>query len=75
MVHNITVRCEAAGDPQAKVTWMKKIGELPPGRSKVSVDGTLKIWNPVKEDSGIYIREASSNEVLKTSVPMKLIVK
>ena len=75
MVHNITVRCEATGDPQPKVTWAKEIGELPAGRSEVSVDGTLKIWNPEKEDSGIYICEASSNEVLKTSASMKLIVK
>ena len=75
IVHNITVRCEATGDPQPKVTWMKEIGELPAGRSKVSVDGTLKIWNPEKEDSGIYICEASSNEGLKTSASMKLIVK
>ncbi|XP_078374920.1 roundabout homolog 3-like [Oculina patagonica] len=38
---NITVPCQATGDPKPTVTWMKENGELPSGRSKVGVDGTL----------------------------------
>jgi len=56
---NVTVLCQATGDPQPKVTWMKENGELPVGRSKVNVDGTLKIWNPKVKDSGKYTCIAS----------------
>ena len=74
-IENITVRCQAAGDPQPTVTWMKENGELPAGRSKVGVDGTLKILNPKFEDSGRYTCVASSNEVFKALSSMKLTVK
>lgn len=40
---NITVPCQATGDPQPTITWMKENGSLPIGRSKVSADGTLQI--------------------------------
>jgi len=72
---NITVRCQATGDPQRKVTWIKENGGLPSGRSKVSVDGTLKICNPRVEDSGKYTCIASSNEFFKSVSAMKLTVK
>jgi len=72
---NITVRCQAIGDPQPKVTWMKENGELPVRRSKVNVDGSLKIWNPKVEDSGKYTCIASSNEFFKSVSTMKLTVK
>lgn len=71
---NITVSCQATGDPQPIVTWMKENGELPFGRSKVSVDGTLQIWNTKEEDSGIYTCIASSAEVFKAFSVMKLTV-
>jgi len=74
-IQNVTVRCQATGDPQPKVTWMKENGDLPVGRSKASVDGTLEIWNPKVEDSGRYTCVASSNEVFKTFSAMKLTVK
>ena len=73
---NITVRCQASGDPQPTVTWMKENGELPAGRSKVSVDGSLKIWNAKLEDSGKYTCVASSNEIFNNALSsMKLSVK
>jgi len=75
-VQNITVRCQATGDPQPKVTWVKENGELPVGRSKASVDGTLKIWNPKVEDSGRYTCVASSNNIFAKAIStMKLTVK
>ena len=58
---NVTILCQATGDPQPKITWIKESGELPVGRSKVGVNGTLKIWNLKEEDSGKYTCVASSN--------------
>ena len=74
---NTTVPCQATGDPQPKVTWVKENGPLPFGRSKVSADGTLQIWNTTEEDSGTYTCRASSNEVItKQGISaMDLIVK
>ena len=48
-IQNVTVPCQA--DPEPQVTWMRRNGELPVGRTKVSVDGTLQIWNTKEEDS------------------------
>ena len=71
---NVTVRCQATGDPQPKVTWTKESGELPVRRSEAGVDGTLKIWNPVEEDSGIYTCVASLKEFFKAFSVMNLTV-
>ena len=73
-MQNITVSCQATGDPQPKVTWTKESGELPVRRSEAGVDGTLKIWNPIEEDSGIYTCVASSKELFKAFSAMKLTV-
>ena len=73
-MQNITVRCQATGDPQPKVTWTKESGELPVRRSEAGVDGTLKIWNSVGEDSGIYICVASSKDFFKAFSAMRLTV-
>ena len=70
--HNITVPCQAIGDPKPTLTWMKENGELPLGRSQVSVDGTLQIWNTKEEDSGIYTCIAASAVVFKAFSVMKL---
>ena len=72
---NITVPCQVTGDPNPTVAWMKENGELPAGRSKVSVDGTLQIWNLLEGDSGRYTCLASSAEVFKASSAMILAVK
>ena len=74
-IQNITVRCQATGDPQPRVMWMKENGALPSGRSKVRVDGTMEMWNLKKEDSGKYTCVAASNEYFKTFAAMKLTVK
>ncbi len=69
-IQNITVPCQATGDPKPTVAWMKENGELPSGRSIVSVDGTLQIWNIKEEDSGRYTCTASSAVVFKASSVM-----
>ena len=74
-VQNITVRCQATGDTLPKVTWMKENGDLPVGRSKVSVDGTMKIWNPKVEDSGKYTCTATHSGIFTKAVSTKLTVK
>jgi len=71
---NITVPCQATGDPPPTVTWTKQNVALPFGRSNVSVDGTLQMWNLKREDSGIYTCMASSAEVFKAFAAMKLTV-
>ena len=72
--HNITVPCRAIGDPKPTVTWMKENCGLPLGRSKVSVDGTLQIWNTKEEDSGRYTCMAASALLFKAFSVMKLTV-
>lgn len=72
---NLTVHCKATGDPQPRVTWIKTDGELPVTRSSTNSNGTLKLWNVKREDSGFYICEASSNAVFKSYSTMKLTVK
>ena len=69
---NVTILCQATGDPQPKITWIKESGELPVGRSKVGVDGTLKMWNLKEEDFGKYTCVASSNECSKALAVTKL---
>ena len=69
---NVTILCQATGDPQPKITWVKESGELPVGRSEVGVDGTLNIWNLKEEDSGKYTCVASSNEFFKAFAAIKL---
>ncbi|XP_022785485.1 roundabout homolog 1-like [Stylophora pistillata] len=72
---NISVPCRATGDPKPKVTWVREKSELPVGRSRVSVDGTLQIWNTKGEDSGIYTCTATSGGLFKKFSAMKLSIK
>lgn len=71
---NISVPCQGTGDPQPIITWVKDNSELPVGRSQVSANGTLQMWNVKDEDSGIYICSATSEGLFKTSSLMQLIV-
>ena len=71
-MQNITVRCEAAGDPKPTVLWRKINGTMPGRRSNAGANGTLKIWNPKLEDSGTYTCTASSNLFSSVSVAMAL---
>lgn len=71
---NVTVPCQATGDPQPIITWNKQNLVLPFGRSSVSADGTLQLWNLKEEDSGIYTCIVSSAQVFKAFATMKLTV-
>ena len=74
-VQNITVPCQAAGDPQPTIMWRKEGGKLPAGRSSASADGTLKIWNlREREDSGRYTCVASSNQFFMAFSVMDVII-
>lgn len=64
---NITVLCKATGVPKPRITWIKKNDDLPLGRSGVSADGTLRIWQARHEDSGTYDCVASSATVSSSS--------
>ena len=50
----LSISCQADGFPTPKVTWLKGNRQLPSGRSMVSDDGTLTIWDTKKGDSGTY---------------------
>ena len=65
---NISVSCQAAGDPKPKIMWVRENSQLPVGRSQVSPEGTLQIWNIKDEDSGIYICIAISAQLFKRSL-------
>ena len=65
---NISVSCQAAGDPKPKIMWVRENSQLPVGRSQVSPEGTLQIWNIKDEDSGIYICIAITAQLFKRSL-------
>ena len=72
--------CKASndlGDDSALtlLSFLRENSELPVGRSQVSADGTLQIWNIKDEDSGRYICTATSAQLLKTSSLMQLTVR
>ncbi|XP_068726887.1 uncharacterized protein [Montipora capricornis] len=51
---NVTIPCNATGQPQPRITWSKAFGRLPVGKTKVT-EGNLIIYNVSKKDRGIYI--------------------
>ena len=56
---NLTLNCNATGDPQPVVSWKKQGGQLPVRRSQL-INGTLVIRDIKNEDSGNYICVARS---------------
>ena len=56
---NVTIFCNASGQPQPKVTWLKAVGTLQKGRTIV-VKGALTIYKVTKNDGGTYICKAEN---------------
>ena len=55
---NVTIACNATGQPQPNITWSKSIGSLP-DRTVVK-NGALTIYNVKREDGGIYVCKAEN---------------
>ena len=56
---NVTIACNATGQPSPNITWSKSVGRLPESRSHVQ-GGTMKIFGVARKDSGIYICKADN---------------
>ena len=56
---NVTIFCNASGQPQPKVTWLKAVGTLQKGRTTV-VKGALTVYKVTKSDGGTYICKAKN---------------
>ena len=56
---NVTIFCNASGQPQPKVTWLKAVGTLQKRRTIV-VKGALTIYKVTKNDGGTYICKAEN---------------
>ena len=55
----MSLQCKAIGMPKPVVTWEKAFSNLPIGRTAV-IDGSLKISNIAKVDSGAYACSAKN---------------
>ena len=69
---NVTIFCNASGQPQPKVTWLKAVGILQKGRTTV-LKGTLTIYKVMKSDGGTYICKAK-NILGSVSVATQLMI-
>ena len=56
---NVSLQCKAIGMPKPVVTWERAFSNLPIGRTAV-IDGSLKISNIAKADSGAYACSAKN---------------
>ena len=56
---NVTIACNATGQPSPNITWSKSVGRLPESRSHVQ-GGTMKIFGVARKDGGIYICKAEN---------------
>ena len=56
---NITIACNATGQPIPSITFSRAVGSLPEHRTKV-INGTLTIYSVTTKDGGTYICKAEN---------------
>ncbi|RWS14759.1 roundabout 1-like protein, partial [Dinothrombium tinctorium] len=56
----IEFTCKANGDPNPTITWMKKDGKIPIGRTEIRDDKSLRIKRVTVADEGVYTCEAEN---------------
>ena len=56
---NVTIACNATGQPKPSVTWFKAFSSLPKGRTRLA-NKRLIIYNVEKKDRGTYICQADN---------------
>ena len=56
---NVTIACNATGQPQPSITWSKAFGSLPKEKAAVK-NGALTIYHITKNDGGIYMCKAEN---------------
>ena len=56
---NVTIACNATGQPQPSITWSKALGSLPKDKAAVK-NGALTIYDVAKNDGGIYMCKAEN---------------
>ena len=56
---NVTIACNATGQPQPSVTWLKALSGLPQDRTRLT-NKKLIIFNVKKKDRGTYICKADN---------------
>ena len=68
---NVTIACNATGQPQPSITWSKSVGSLPEDRTKIA-KGVMIIYKVTRKDAGIYICKA--NNILGSAPDTALLV-
>ena len=56
---NISIACNATGQPQPRVTWSNAVGNFPENRTTVT-NGVLNIYQLRRKDGGVYICKAKN---------------
>ena len=69
---NVTIGCNATGQPSPTVTWSKSVGRLPGSRIHVQ-GGTMSIFGVARKDDGIYICKAENILGLTTDTVLLIV--
>ena len=56
---NISITCNATGQPKPRVTWSNAVGHFPDNRTTVT-NGVLNIYQLRKKDGGVYLCKAKN---------------
>ena len=56
---NISITCNATGQPQPRITWSNAVGNFPENRTTVT-KGVLNIYQLRRKDGGVYICKAKN---------------